>query len=136
TAGYMVTQMCFDPEAIRHWLVRVRALGVTLPVYIGIPGVIQRRKLLSIALRIGLGDSTRLLKKGSQMIGRLASASTYTPDTLVDGLTGLLGDPTLAVAGFHINSFNQTGKTESWRQQRLAALAEPTTGEVAEEVVV
>lgn len=123
-AGYMVTQLCFNPEAIRQWLQRIRERGVNIPVYIGIPGVIKRRKLLSIALKIGLGDSTRFLKKGAGMIGQLAGAATYTPDTLVDGLVGLLNDPELNVAGFHINSFNQVEKTEEWRRQRLAALAD------------
>jgi len=121
-AGHMVTQMCFNPEAIRTWLERIRGRGIDLPVYIGIPGVIQRHKLLGIALRIGLGDSTRFLKKSGNVIGQLASAATYKPDALVDGVAELLEDPTLNVVGFHINSFNQIEKTEAWRQQRLAAL--------------
>src|SRR5699024_5991774 len=78
-AGHMVTQICFNPDTIRQWLERIRARGVHIPVYIGIPGVIQRRKLMGIALRIGLGDSTRFLKKSASMIGQLAGAATYTP---------------------------------------------------------
>lgn len=123
-ADYMVTQICFNPKTIRQWLARIRDRGVTLPVYIGIPGVIERRKLLGIALRIGLGDSTRFLKKGASMLGQLVGASTYKPDALVDGLAELLADPELDVAGFHINSFNQVEETEGWRKQRLAALAD------------
>lgn len=133
-ADYMVTQICFNPDAIAQWLQHVRGLGVTLPVYIGIPGVIKRRKLITTALRIGLGDSTRFLRKGSSMIGQFASASTYTPDTLIDGLAGVLGEPDMNVAGFHINSFNQVEKTEEWRKQRLAALADLAPAEPAEVV--
>lgn len=134
-AGHMVTQICFNPDAIRQWLERIRSRGVTMPVYIGIPGVIQRRKLLSIALKIGLGDSTRFLKKGASMLGQLAGAATYTPDTLVDGLVELLDDPELNVAGFHINSFNQIEKTEDWRKQRLAASADLTADDEADDSV-
>jgi len=122
-ADYMVTQICFDPTTIRQWLTRIRARGITLPVYIGIPGVIERRKLLGIALRIGLGDSTRFLKKGASMLGQLVGTPIYRPDVLVDGLADLLAEPELGVAGFHINSFNQVEKTEDWRKQRLAAAA-------------
>jgi len=123
-ASYMVTQICFDPAAIRAWLERMRAQGVTAPVYIGIPGVIERRKLLGIALKIGLGDSTRFVKKGAGMLGQLAGTSTYTPDALVDGVRDLLEDAELNVAGFHLNSFNLIAATEQWRMQRLAELAD------------
>lgn len=123
-AGHAVTQICFNPDAVRQWLTRIRARGVTIPVYIGIPGVIQRRKLLGIAMRIGLGDSTRFLKKSTGILGQLAGAATYTPDALVDGMAELLAEPELGVAGFHINSFNQIEKTEAWRHQRLEALAD------------
>lgn len=133
-AGHMVTQICFNPAAIRQWLERIRERGLTVPVYIGIPGVIQRYKLLGIALRIGLADSTRFLKKGAGMVGQLAGAATYTPDALVDGLVDLLDDPDLNVAGFHINSFNQIEKTEDWRRQRLAALADVTDASLDDDV--
>src|SRR5699024_561595 len=131
-AGHMVTQICCPPDSIRQWLERVRGRGIHIPVYIGIPGVIERRKLLGIAMRIGLGDSTRFLKKGTSMLGQLAGAATYTPDALVDGLSELLDDPELNGAGLHINSFNQVDKTEAWRGRRRAALAD--VGEVDESV--
>ena len=97
---------------------------MALPVHIGIPGVIERRKLLSIAMRIGLGDSTRFLKKNTGFWGRLALPSRFTPDALVDGLADTLADERLAVAGLHINAFNQIEATEAWRAKRLAALAD------------
>ncbi|MFC3105154.1 methylenetetrahydrofolate reductase [Salinisphaera aquimarina] len=121
-AGHMITQMCFDPAVIRGWLERSRARGMALPVYIGIPGVIERRKLLSIALRIGLGDSTRFLRKNGGVMGRLAGPSCFTPDALIDGLGDLLDDPRLNIAGLHINTFNQIDATEAWRRRWLDAL--------------
>lgn len=123
-AGHMVTQLCFDVDVIHAWLRRIRARGVDLPAYIGMPGVIERRKLLGIAMRIGLGDSTRFLKKNTGVWGRLAMPSRFSPDALVDGLTGLLGERDLGIAGLHINAFNQIEATEAWRARRLAALAD------------
>jgi methylenetetrahydrofolate reductase (NADPH) len=71
-AGHMVSQICFDADTIECWLVRTRDRGVALPVYIGLPGVIARRKLLGIALRIGLGDSTRVFEQEHRLLDRLA----------------------------------------------------------------
>lgn len=118
-AGHMVTQMCFDTGIIRNWLERIRARGVSLPVYIGIPGVIERRKLLGIALKIGLGDSTRFLGKNTSLVGRLAGPSRFTPDLLMDGLTQMLDQPEFGIAGLHVNAFNQIEQTEQWRKRWL-----------------
>lgn len=123
-AGYMVTQICFDADVIDQWLRRIRNRGVGLPVYIGLPGVIARRKLLGIALRIGLGDSTRFLRKNGSFMGRLAGPSKFTPDALIDDLAARLSDPELGIAGFHINTFNQIENLESWRRDRVGRLAD------------
>lgn len=123
-AGHMVTQLCFDTGVIRNWLERIRARDVSLPVYIGIPGVIERRKLLGIALKIGLGDSTRFLGKNAGLVGRMAGPSRFTPDLLMDGLTAMIDQPSLGVAGLHVNAFNQIEQTEQWRLRRLDDLSQ------------
>ena len=56
-ADYMTTQMCFDPEVLLGWLRAVRQAGVTLPVHVGLPGEIERRRLLEVSMRIGVGPS-------------------------------------------------------------------------------
>ncbi|MGH2887529.1 MAG: methylenetetrahydrofolate reductase, partial [Solirubrobacteraceae bacterium] len=62
-ADYVTTQMCFDAEALLRWLRSARERGLTLPVMIGVPGVIDRRRLLEISLRIGVGPSLAFLRK-------------------------------------------------------------------------
>ena len=34
-AAYIVSNLCFDPATVRRWIHRVRARGVTLPLYVG-----------------------------------------------------------------------------------------------------
>jgi methylenetetrahydrofolate reductase (NADPH) len=115
--NYMVTQICFDPQTIGKWLTDVRANGITLPVYIGIPGVLKRPKLLEISLRVGVGDSTRFLKNHLGMVARLLRHDMYNPDSLVKKVTGLTRDQ--VVAGFHIYTFNQCLSTKHWREKAL-----------------
>ena len=52
---YVVTQMCFDLEALRTWIVSQRERGMELPIVIGMPGKVARRKLLTMSARIGSG---------------------------------------------------------------------------------
>ena len=115
--NYMVTQICFDPQTIGRWLADVRSNGITLPVYIGIPGVVKRPKLLEISLRVGVGDSTRFLKNHLGMVARLLQHDMYNPDSLVKKITGLTRNQ--IVAGFHIYTFNQCLSTKHWREKAL-----------------
>ena len=82
-ATYMVTQMCFDPRLLLHWLQAMRDQGITLPVWLGLPGVMSRVKLLQTALRIGVGESTRFARKHSSLAGQFLRSASYTPDALV-----------------------------------------------------
>ena len=121
-ATYLVTQMCFDPEALLAWLKRVRAAGVTLPAWIGLPGVADVSKLISLSLRIGVGQSVRVLKKQKGLMRRMISAKPYQPDDLLAGIQRHLGDPGLNIPGFHLFSFNDVERTERWRQDTLRKL--------------
>ena len=53
----MTTQLCFDPKAIATFIAARRAEGIALPVKLGIPGVAEIPKLLSISARIGVKDA-------------------------------------------------------------------------------
>ena len=70
-ADYIVTQMCFDANILGDWLVRINQQGIHLPVWVGLPGVIERGPLLRTSLRIGVGDSLRFLKKKSKVAAEL-----------------------------------------------------------------
>jgi methylenetetrahydrofolate reductase (NADPH) len=126
-AGYIVTQICFEPDRIFAWLEDIRARGVTLPVHVGLPGAVSRRRLLEIALKIGVGDSIRYLTKHGSLVARMMRRASYRPDAVLAGLSQ--APPGLGIAGLHLNTFNQVRSTERWRRR---ALADPRwTGAVA-----
>jgi methylenetetrahydrofolate reductase (NADPH) len=118
----MITQMCFDPEVIVQWLRGVRAEGVELPVYIGVPGVAEKAKLLKIALKIGVGQSARFLKSNLGLVGRLIRPGGYSPDELLLGLAPYFDIPAYNIEGVHFYSFNQIESTERWRAEMLQRL--------------
>jgi len=118
-ATYLVTQMCFDAKALVDWLKNVRKAGLTLPAWIGLPGVADMRKLISLSLRIGVGQSVNLLKKQKGLLRRVIGTRPYQPDDLLAGLVPYLDDVDLDIRGFHLFSFNDIERTERWRTESL-----------------
>ena len=121
-ASYITSQMCFVPDAISEWVRGLRESGIGLGVYIGIPGVAELTKLISLSLRIGVGPSARFLSKNKSLAGRLVRPGGYSPDDLIIGLAPLLADPVANIAGFHVYTFNRVESTEKWRHEMLEAL--------------
>jgi len=122
-ATYIVTQLCYDPDAVIEWTEGIRARGVELPVEVGIPGVMNYKRLMEISQKVGVGDSIKFLRKTTGVLGfvkqLVGSRGTYKPDDLIDGLAPYVGDPEYSLRGVHIYTFNQTPDTESWRRGRL-----------------
>ncbi|MEF8829468.1 MAG: methylenetetrahydrofolate reductase [Haloarcula sp.] len=122
-ATYIVTQLCYDPDAVLEWVEDIRARGVELPVEVGIPGVMNYQRLMQISQKVGVGDSIKFLRKTTGILGfvkqLIGSRGTYEPDDLIDGLAPYVGDDEYNIRGVHIYTFNQTPDTEQWRHKRL-----------------
>ncbi len=119
-ANYLVTQMCFDPMVLIRWLQKMREAGVTLPAWIGLPGVADRARLFILSTRIGVGQSARILLKQKGLLRRMLGIRPYRPDELLKGLLPQLGDSGMGIPGFHLFSFNDIERTEQWRREVFA----------------
>jgi methylenetetrahydrofolate reductase (NADH) len=117
-ASYVASQVCFDPRVTAQWIDDLWARGTRLPVYVGVPGVVSRARLLRVSTRIGIGDSLRFLRKNGGFAGRFLRGG-FSPDPVIDGLGSVLD--TDRVAGFHVFTFNDVEDTEAWRRTRLAS---------------
>jgi methylenetetrahydrofolate reductase (NADPH) len=120
-ATHIISQICFDAPTILDWIAKVRARGTDLPIWVGVPGVIDRARLMRISMQIGLGESARFLRHHGNWLTRLL-IRRFRPDRLLRDLTPAVADPALRVAGFHIYSFNEVERTERWRRETLARL--------------
>ncbi len=118
-AAYVVTQMCFEPAAVGRWVEQARGLGLRLPVYAGVPGPVERLRLLRVAARIGVGGSLRLLRK-QRGGATLVRTGGYRPDRLLDGFASLV--PPIELAGLHVYTLGDVAGTERWRQETLDRL--------------
>jgi methylenetetrahydrofolate reductase (NADPH) len=118
-AQAMTTQMCFDPAAVATWLTRMRAEGITLPLHLGVPGVAELTKLMTISARIGVAGSARYLKKNKKMVGHLMKRGSFGPDAFLEGMASTLADPAAGIHALHVFTFNQVADTAAWQKAML-----------------
>ena len=118
--AHVTTQMDFDPKAVAGWVRDRRAEGFRPDVVVGVPGVADPQKLLSIAARIGVKDARRFLLKNVRFVtGMARSGGFYKPTGFVEDLAPLLADPAARVTGLHLYTFNAVEASEAWRQSML-----------------
>ena len=120
----MTTQMSFNPSAVATWIEQIRREAITLPIHLGIPGAVELRKLMNIAARIGVADSTRYLLKHRSLIGHLVQRGAFGPDAFLRDLARTLADPHADVRALHVFTMNQVDATLAWQQRMLEALGD------------
>jgi methylenetetrahydrofolate reductase (NADPH) len=123
-ATHVVSNLTFDPAVIKDWLHRLRLRGITMPLLLGVPGPVDRAKLVGMATKIGVGDSTRFLAKQKGLMTRLVAPGGFTGERFLAGCAPALGEPGALVEGLHVYTFNQVAETEAWRRDLMARLAD------------
>jgi methylenetetrahydrofolate reductase (NADPH) len=121
-ATHVVSNLTFDPKVMRDWLHRLRLRGITMPLVLGVPGPVDRAKLLGMATKIGVGDSTKFLVKHKGLMARLTAPGGFTGERFLVKCAPTFGDPEALVEGLHIYTFNQVVETEAWRQDLMSRL--------------
>jgi methylenetetrahydrofolate reductase (NADPH) len=117
----IVSQLCFDPATIGWWIGAVRARGVRLPIWIGLPGCVDNAKLVRISMKIGVAESARYVRHQRGVLSRVLTRQ-FKPTKLLDALANVMSEPDAGVAGFHIYTFNEVGRTERWRRRAIERL--------------
>ncbi|NNN12626.1 MAG: 5,10-methylenetetrahydrofolate reductase [Acidimicrobiaceae bacterium] len=131
-ASYVISNLCFDPTIIKHWVERVRKRGVKLPIYLGVAAPIDRTKLLDVASKIGVGESTRFLTKHAAWFLRMGTPGGYSPNRLLQRMGPTLTAESSLIEGLHIYSFNQIRQSEDWRVAQLERFGVALQGKALE----
>lgn len=107
---FMVTQFCFDGQAILDWLGRLRARGAVLPVRVGVAGPATIRTLLNYGMRCGIGNSIRAL--GSQALSLTRLLAQHGPEKVVRGIAASQAE--LGIDGLHLFPFGGFAHSARW----------------------
>jgi methylenetetrahydrofolate reductase (NADPH) len=121
-ATHVVSNLTFDPDVLTTWVGRMRKRGITMPLLVGIPGPVERTKLLAMATKIGVGESTRFLNKHKGTFARLAAPGGFTGERFLEKVAPALAPAEMLVEGLHVFTFNQVPATVEWRRQLLDRL--------------
>jgi methylenetetrahydrofolate reductase (NADPH) len=118
-ATYIVSNVCFDPARLGRWIGRIRARGVSLPLYVGLAGPAERSRLLRMAAVAGASESARFITRHPGWILRFWVPGGYSPDRFLDRAAATITAPGAGVAGLHLFTFNQLQPAERWRRAAL-----------------
>jgi methylenetetrahydrofolate reductase (NADPH) len=118
-ASYIVSNVCFDATRLSRWIQRIRARGVTLPLYVGLAAPAERTRLLRMAAVAGASESARFISRHPGWILRFWVPGGYSPDRLLDRAAAVVTAPEAGVAGLHLFTFNQVQQAEQWRRAAL-----------------
>ncbi|WP_205857734.1 methylenetetrahydrofolate reductase [Phytoactinopolyspora endophytica] len=121
-ATHVVTQICFDAKTTATWADGIAASDVDLPVYVGMPGPVNRQKLMRISAGLGLGQSARFLRKQQSVLWRFLLPGGYNPTRFAKRLGSAVGNTPTNIHGLHVFTFNELRKTEAWRRRLLASV--------------
>lgn len=109
---YLITQFCFDPNAVVQWAQQLRAQGIDFPLHIGVPGVGSVRSLLRHARHCGIGPSIGYLLKNGNNLKQLLSIAT--PERLLVDLVNAEERGEIAIARFHFYPLGGWEQTHEW----------------------
>ena len=121
-ATHVVSNLTFDPDVLATWVGRMRKRGITMPLFLGLPGPVERTKLLAMATKIGVGESTRFLAKHKGTFARLAAPGGFTGERFLEKVAPAMSAPDTLVEGLHVFTFNQVPATVEWRRTLLERL--------------
>lgn len=113
--GWVSTQMCFDEGRIRQWLQTQRARGLALPIRLGVPGVVDRARLMKMGTRLGVGASLRYLSKNTSTVMHMLAPGGFDPTDLVVAFAD--DADALGIEALHSFTFNAVADTRAWQEQ-------------------
>lgn len=117
--AWLVSQFCFDADAIVGMARRLRAAGIALPLRVGLAGPADIRTIWKYALHCGIGNSMRVLGTRVDAISNLLVR--HTPDKLVGELAeARIREPGLGVDAVHFFAFGGVAGTARWARAALA----------------
>ena len=107
---HIVTQFCFDADAIIGWIRRLRDFGFDAPVRIGLAGPTSLPTLMRYASRCGVSASMHGLARHAGLMRQLFAMSA--PDAIVRALAA--ERERLGEVRAHFFSFGGLGRTARW----------------------
>jgi methylenetetrahydrofolate reductase (NADPH) len=116
---YFVTQFVFEAKPVFDFVERIRSLGNTQPLVIGLPGLATLQSLIKHATACGVGPSMQFLTRRARDLRKLLTVQA--PDQLVLDLANFAGThPGANIRGVHIFPLGGFEKSAAWANAVVA----------------
>ncbi len=109
----LVTQFVFDHQVVVDWIRRIGAIGIDLPVWVGVAGPAKLGTLLKYAAACGVGASIGVLQKRARDVTKLLRP--FEPDDILNALAGDLNSaPLTQIKGIHFFPLGGIKSCSDW----------------------
>ena len=123
----IATQFAFDAASVTGWAERIQALGVTIPIHVGVAGPTKLQTLIKFAIACGVGPSLKVLQKRAMDLGKLLVP--YEPTEVVAELAAYkAAHPQSLIEQIHVFPLGGINPSAEWMNKhgsirKLAAVA-------------
>lgn len=123
----IATQFAFDAKSVTDWAERIQALGVTIPIHVGVAGPTKLQTLIKFAIACGVGPSLKVLQKRAMDLSKLLVP--YEPTEVIAGLAAYkAANPQSLIEQIHVFPLGGINPSAEWMNKhgsirKLAAVA-------------
>lgn len=116
----ITTQFFFDAAPVIGWAERLTAMGIGLPIHVGIAGPAKLQTMIKFALACGVGPSVRVLKRRAMDVSKLLVP--YEPNDVLAALASYMAaNPSSAIAQVHFFPLGGIKACVDWTRAKAAA---------------
>ncbi|WP_445220008.1 hypothetical protein ACKWRH_07750 [Bradyrhizobium sp. Pa8] len=121
---WVVSQFCFEPDAITAHIIRLQVRGIAEDVRVGLAGPATLKSVMRLALICGVTNSAFALRSQGQRFGRLVVG--YEPQELIDRLLHQMETKAeLRSLRAHFFGFGELRQTARWVREYRGKGATP-----------
>lgn len=109
----IATQFAFDAKSVTEWAERIQAMGVTIPVHVGVAGPTKLQTLIKFAIACGVGPSLKVLQKRAMDLSKLLVP--YEPTEVIAGLADYKArNPASLIEQIHVFPLGGINPSAEW----------------------
>ncbi|WP_171176602.1 methylenetetrahydrofolate reductase [Ruegeria sp. HKCCD8929] len=120
----LATQFAFEAQPIIEWANSVKAVGVDIPIHIGIAGPAKLQTLIKFAIACGVGPSLKVLQKRAMDVSKLLLP--YEPSDVITELAEhKAANPDFNIESVHFFPLGGIKTNANWAINNGGASAKP-----------
>ena len=115
----IATQFAFDAKPVIAWAERLAAMGIALPIHVGVAGPAKLQTLIKYAVACGVGPSLSVLQKRAKDLTKLLKP--FTPTEVASALAAHKAEhPESLIEKLHVFPLGGIQNSADWIGEKSA----------------